>query len=107
MILIMAHVFYTPHKNNKFKNKEKHHVIDKLIYLIAIAAPLMTIPQLLEVWTQRKTQGVSLLTWGAYAAVSFLWVVYGLFHKEKPIILTNLLLFLLDFSIVLGVLLYR
>ena len=103
----MTHIFYNPHKKGRSNKGQKQHFIDNLIYPIAVAAPLMTIPQLLNIWIQRKTQGVSLLTWGAYAIVSFLWIIYGLYHKEKPIVLTNLLLFLLDSLIVLGVLLYR
>lgn len=99
----MTHVFYKPPK----KAREGKHFLDRLIYVIALIAPLMTIPQMLEVLLQHKTQGVSLSTWGAYAGVSGLWVLYGLQHKEKPIILTNLLLFIFDTSIVVGVLLYR
>ena len=101
----MAHVFYKPHK--KHNSKKNKHAIDTLIYPIALIAPLMTIPQLFDVAIKRTTQGVSILTWGAYAAVAALWIIYGLFHKEKPIILTNFLLFALDTAIVVGVLLHR
>lgn len=99
----MAHVFYKPHK----KNNSPKHFIDKLIYPIAVIAPIMTIPQLVQIIVSKKVQGISITTWGAYATVSALWVIYGLIHKEKPIILTNVLLFILDFLIVVGVLLYR
>ncbi len=102
----MAHVFYKPHKK-KNKQREQKHFIDTFIYPLALAGPIMTVPQLLDVWTQRKVKEVSIVTWGAYAIVSFFWVIYGMFHKEKPIIITNFLLFILDTSIVLGVLLYK
>lgn len=100
MISSMAHVFYKTHAKKK-------HFIDKVIYLIALIAPLMTIPQMMDVWFGRKVDGVSLATWSAYAGVSALWIIYGLYHKEKPVILTNLLLFLFDTAIVIGVVLYR
>ncbi len=101
----MSHVFYKPHKNN-YHNHAQKYFLDKLIYPIALIAPVMTIPQIVEVWTQRGVQGVSLLTWSAYTAVSVFWIIYGLQHKEKPIILANLLSFIFDASIVLGVLLH-
>ena len=78
-------------------------LFDKTMYAIALIAPIMTIPQLLQVWVQRQTQGVSLDTWGAYAFVSGLWFVYGILHKDKIIILANILLLVLDSTIVIGV----
>ncbi len=99
-------MFYKPHKK-KIKHRQQKHFIDSFIYPLALIAPIMTVPQLLDVWTQGKVKEVSVATWGAYAIVSFMWVIYGLFHREKPIILTNLLLFILDSSIVLGVLFHK
>lgn len=99
----MSHYFYKPHA----KKQNPKHYLDKLIYLIALIAPIMTLPQILEIWMTHRTQGISLLTWGAYAGVSALWICYGLQHEEKPIILTNLLLFIFDTTIVMGVLIYR
>ena len=103
----MSHLFYNPHRRDEQNRHPQNHFADKLIYPVALIAPIMTIPQLLTVWIQRESQGVSLLTWCAYTAVSGIWIIYGLYHKEKPIILTNLLLFVFDASIVLGVLFYK
>ncbi|HUD44754.1 MAG TPA: SemiSWEET family transporter [Patescibacteria group bacterium] len=93
----MSHVFYT---------SRKRHIFDEFIYPVSLIAPIMTIPQLLSIWLQKSTQGISILTWSAYALVSLLWIIYGVIHKEKPIIVSNFLLFILDTSIVIGVLLY-
>ncbi len=76
---------------------------DRSMYVLALIAPVMTIPQLLQVWVNHHTQGVSLTTWGAYAFVSGLWLVYGILHKDKVIILANLALLLLDCVIVIGI----
>ena len=72
--------------------------MDKFMYVIALIAPVMTIPQLIDV-LQGNTKGVSPLTWGAYAFVSALWCIYGIFHKDKPLILTQFLLLILDGAI--------
>lgn len=90
------------------KKHQKHspHLFDHLMYGIALIAPVMTLPQLYQVWVFRQTKGVSLLTWGAYAIVSGLWLAYGIHHKDKPLILTQCLLLLLDTGIVLGVLMH-
>lgn len=97
----MAHTNYNPHK------RDKNHPLDKLIYPISLFAPIVTIPQLIEVWQKRSVAGISLTTWGAYTFVSGIWFMYGMVHKEKPLILANFLLMVLDALVVIGVLLFR
>lgn len=80
--------------------------MDKCMYIIALIAPIMTIPQLIDVF-HGHVAGVSLLTWGAYAVVSGLWFLYGILHKDKPLMLTQFLLLLLDSAIVIFVIMYR
>jgi uncharacterized protein with PQ loop repeat len=93
----MANTFYRP------KGKKEKKILDKLIYPIGLIAPIMTIPQVLEVWSN-KSGGVAVCTWAGYMFVSFFWILYGLHHKEKPIVLINFLMFVLDAFIVYGVL---
>lgn len=83
---------------------KKSPVFDKFIYIIAILAPLMTLPQLFKVWEGHQIQGVSTYTWATYAVISLIWVVYGVRQRMKPIICTNGLLLLVDSLIVVGVL---
>lgn len=100
----MAHFFYHPHRKDKPKKKVSH-VLDTIIYPLAFISPVMTIPQLSEIWVNKNIAGVSLSTWGAYALVSAVWFTYGVSHREKPIIISSALLFVLDTAIVLGVIL--
>ncbi len=101
----MGQGFHNVHKG-RHKEPQKR-ALDKLMYGIGLIAPVMTIPQLLQIWQNHKTQGVSITTWAAYAFVAALWLVYGLIHKEKPIILTNVLLVIVDIGIVVGILLLK
>lgn len=99
------HFFYNSHK---FHLKEKgEHFLDKIILPIALISPLLTLPQLLQVWYDKRIEGVSVLTWSAYALGTAFWTIYGFAHKEKPIFYANLFLFILDILIVLGVLLQQ
>lgn len=77
------------------------------MYGISIVGALFTLPQFLQIWIQKQAQGVSLLTWSAYTCLSGLWLLYGVVHKEKQIILAQALLLLLDLGVVVGMLLYR
>jgi uncharacterized protein with PQ loop repeat len=82
---------------------EKDNAIDKFMYGVALIAPFMTIPQLIRVWSSDNIEGISLITWGGFACVSVMWFIYALKHNEKPLMLTHFLLFVLNVSIVVGV----
>lgn len=77
------------------------------MYLIAVGAPLMTLPQFLQVWQNHHIQGVSISTWTAYSLFSLMWSVYGFLHKDKVILLSNVPILFLDTAIFIGVLLFR
>lgn len=101
----MSHYF--PHSHKKNKSSKQNHMLDILIYPVALVSPIMTIPQLTQIWVHGNAAGISLATWSSYAIVSGFWFIYGLHHKEKPVIISGLFLFVLQSAIVLGVLLYR
>ncbi len=103
----MSHFFHRPHRKSSSGKNHTGSFIDGLIYPIALIAPVMTFPQLSEIWIHKHVAGVSIVTWASYAVGSGLWMIYGLFHKERPIIFVNLMLLIVQSSIVLGVLLYR
>ena len=81
--------------------------MDKLIYFVGIIVPLMTMPQVTKVWINKDVQGISIIAWSTYTIASLFWIIYGIMHKEKPIIVTSSLLFILDFFIVIGVIVYQ
>lgn len=87
-----------PHKFKRF--------IDRAIYVVGIVGPLMTIPQIVKIWVYQNASGVSLASWIAFSITSSFWLMYGIVHKEKPIIITYALWVLLKISIVIGILLY-
>lgn len=80
---------------------------DKAMYGIALIAPVMTFPQVYDVWQHHQKANVSLATWSAYTLMSILWLTYGVVHKEKVLIMVNFLMMFLDGAIVVGVLFLR
>ena len=96
------HIEHEPYPHpNKWKR-----IMDKLIYFVGIFGPIMTLPQLMIIWIEKNAAGVSLISWGSYLIIAVFWIIYGIMHKEKPIIITYSLWVLLDIFIVIGVLLY-
>ncbi len=96
---ILHHIF---RRKNKLLRKE----IDHIIYVVAFIGPIMTIPQIFKVWVEQNPSGVSLLTWSTYTITAFFWGVYGVVHKDKPLMLSSLLWILFDALIVIGILVY-
>ena len=97
---------YANHEPYPHPNKWKS-LMDNLIYFVGIIVPLMTVPQVAKIWIDKNVQGISLIAWITYTISSLFWVVYGVMHKEKPIIVTSSLLFILDFFVVIGVIVYQ
>lgn len=83
-----------------------HRFLDRIIYAVGIIGPIMTIPQVMKIFMEKSAQGVSLVSWISYTINSIIWVLYGVVHKEKPIILTFSLWVVLDLIIVIGTIMY-
>ncbi len=81
--------------------------MDRAIYFVAFGIPIMNFPQLLKVWVEQDASGVSIVSWAGFAFFSVFWFVYGVAHKDKPLIIMNACLVVLQSLIVVGAVLYR
>jgi uncharacterized protein with PQ loop repeat len=103
---------YHKRKRTKHSSKRKRELkkfksfLDKTVYFVALFGPIMTIPQVLKIWAEQSVAGLSLISWSAYCCVSLFWLTYGIVHREKPIIFSNVLWLITDTSIVVGILIY-
>jgi len=112
MIDIFHHLIHehTDKDNERYRKiHEKKWVvfIDRYIYVVAIIGIVMTLPQIYDIWVLQKVDGVSLISWTTYLFSAILWTIYGLGHKEKVIIFTNISWVFLDIMIVVGILVFR
>lgn len=93
------------------RKAQKHTALSKLfsevMYPIALISPFFTIPQVLQVWVHHQVSGVSLTTWGGYTLGSLFWFIYGLVHGEKPLIIMQFLLIIMQGSVFLGILILK
>ncbi len=94
------------HGFHVLRKKGFRHFIDKLIYVIAIFGPFLTLPQIIKIWYFKETIGVSFLTWMAFTVMGFVWLLYGLAHKEKPIIVNNIIWIIMEILVLVGLVVY-
>ncbi len=88
------------HKHAAIKNAN----LDRLTYGAGLLLPAMTLPQAYDVWVSHDIGGVSVLTWSLYAAVSLVFVMFGVRHREKLLIITYLPMFVVELAIISGLL---
>lgn len=86
---------------------ESKKLIDKLIYIAAITYPLTTIPQIVDLFTSKSSDNVSLLTWLLYDAFTFIFLWYAIEKKLKPLIIEYCMWIVAQTTVVFLILLYR
>ncbi len=73
----------------------------------AVIHPLTAVPQVYKIYSTHDVAGVSLWTWFGFMTLGLIFLAYGLAHKIRPFIVTQILWFIVDFLVVAGVLMYR
>jgi uncharacterized protein with PQ loop repeat len=74
--------------------------LDRFLLVVAIVSPLVTAPQIYSIIASGSAAGVSRLTWSCFALFNIPWLVYGIVHKEKPIIVAYILWLIVNSAVV-------
>jgi len=86
-------------------NKIKR-LVDRLIYVAGVLGPLISLPQIIEIWYRHNAAGISILSWTGYSFLSIIWLAYGIIHKEKPIIYSHVIWLCSNILVTIGAILY-
>lgn len=93
-------------QHNRSTQTSLQRIVDQLVYIFGVFSVIVYIPQLMKIWGEKSTAGVSILSWIGLFIGTLFWFLYGVIHKEKPIIFINLFIGITQLLIILGVLLY-
>lgn len=110
----MFHIFhYLSLRRRVYNNLEPlphpdfgKRLLDRFIFVVGFLGPLFALPQIWQIYHYQDADGVSAVSWSAFLFFSIIWLMYGLVHNEKPLIVSNILWILFNFLIVLGVIIY-
>ncbi len=80
--------------------------LDRTMVFIATAGPIATLPQVFDVFYTKSVAGLSLTTWSLWTILSVVWLMYGILHKEPPIIVSNILYIILQGLVVAAIVIY-
>ena len=74
--------------------------------IFSVIMPATTIPQIYKIFYYKTATGISLSMWVLYCVAVIPWLLYGIVHKAKPIIVLNVLWLIAQVIIIIGVLMY-
>lgn len=80
--------------------------LDRLLVVVAVIAPLVSLPQIYRIVSTKSATGVSPLTWGLFALFDIPWLVYGIVHKARPIIIAYTMWIIVNCAVVVLALTY-
>ena len=88
------------------ESNPKTKVLDNIVMGASILYPLMSIPQVYNIWFLKDIQGVSLLTWVLFTIFTIPMLIYTIVHKIKPFIVMNILWLTVYAFIIAGILIH-
>lgn len=94
------------HLQKHLVSKKDKRLIDTSMSFAAIIHPMTAIPQVYAIYSTGDVSGVSLWTWVGFMLLGLIFLAYGIVHNIKPFIVTQLLWFIVDFLVVIGILMY-
>jgi uncharacterized protein with PQ loop repeat len=102
----MAQTKVRKHNPSRSRHIYEGKFIDKAIYFAAFVEPLSTVPQVVTIFTLKTAAGISIFTWSTYVAFSFLWLWYGIVHKQKALVIAEILFIVTEGMVIVGGLMY-
>ena len=84
--------------------RNKNQNVARITLVIGLCLSIVSLPQLYDVWIRKETKGVSLVTWSFFAVQAAIFAWFAIRHRELPLILTYIPLFIVETAIVIGVL---
>lgn len=100
------HIQQKKHKVLVLKKQAKPKFVDRLTYIVAIVEPAVTLPQVYVIFHDKTAAGIALSSWIGYQFFTAIWLWYGIVHKDKAIIIYQILWLVLQTMIIIGGLMY-
>jgi len=76
-----------------FKNRNQQSsfgkLIDTLVIVAALSQTIIWMPQILKIFITKNVEGISFLSIIMIWITSVIWLTYGMYHKEKPLIISS------------------
>jgi uncharacterized protein with PQ loop repeat len=71
-----------------------------------ILQPLITLPQIIQIYSSQSATDVSLLTWTGYLIFGIIFLIYGIVYRLKPIWIGQIIWVTMQLITVTGIIIY-
>ena len=75
--------------------------------IASLIHPLTAIPQVYSIYSTHNVSGVSLWTWFGFMILGLVFLLYAISHKLRPLIINQVIWFIVDFLVVIGVVIFQ
>src|SRR5947207_4319373 len=97
----MVHPTHHHSIHHFLRHKKTRRTVDSIAYFIAVAGNIAVLPQILKAW-QSNAPGLAVLTWLLFLGIGFIWLVYAIQHRQKPLIVAEIVGMTCNAAVVLG-----
>lgn len=92
-------------KISKVSSSDKKR-FERFALIAGIVQPLITMPQIVTIYSSQSAKDVSLLTWLGYLLFGVIFLIYGLIFNLKPIWVGQIIWVVMQSITVIGILIY-
>lgn len=75
--------------------------VNTMAYTVGVGGNIAVIPQIIKAW-QSDAPGLAVLTWLLFVGIGFIWLVYAIQHRQKPLIVAQITGISCNIAVVLG-----
>ena len=81
--------------------------LDKIAVAAGVVGPLMTVPQIWQIFYFHNAGEVSVLSWAAFGLLDIPFILYGIVHKNRLILVTYILWCMANLTVAVGAIIYH
>jgi MtN3 and saliva related transmembrane protein len=82
-------------------------MLDRIAIAAGIIGPVMTLPQIYDIYSTHSAAGVSALSWLAFGLLDIPFILYGVVHRDRLILVTYILWCIANFAVAIGAIIYH
>jgi len=83
------------------QRKKSKRNVDAAAYFVGVAGNIAVIPQIIKAW-QSDAPGLAVITWLLFVGIGFVWLVYAIQNRQKPLIVAQIVGISCNIAVVLG-----
>lgn len=82
-------------------SEKSKQAVNVMAYVVGVGGNVAVVPQIIKAW-QSDAPGLAISTWLLFTLIGIIWLIYALQHKQKPLIVAQVVGISCNLAVVLG-----